>query len=82
MLCYNIGTCIEQGNSGLSLENGIIPGVGPYDLDYCLGVCFLNTEGECVDAADNLRDREGSDIADDVCLCGGTCNNTAEVSGL
>ena len=68
MLGDDVGALVDQGLGGVRLLARIIPGVDPDHLDLGVGVDLAHGQGERVDAANHLGDREGADIADDVGL--------------
>jgi hypothetical protein len=64
VLRQDVDPLVEQCLGGVAFLGGIVPGIGPHDLDLDVRVHGLRAEEVGVDARHHLRDREGADIAD------------------
>ena len=68
VLSDDVSAQIEEPFGGLLLLHGVEPGVGPDDVHLGAGISLPHAEGEGVDAAQDLGDREGGHVADHVRL--------------
>ena len=64
----HICAVVDESLGRIALDTWIKPGGGPDDLDNSVRVSLGDTEGEGVNAANDLRDRHRSDIANTVRL--------------
>ena len=78
----DIHPLVEKGFGGFLLFRGTEPGVGPDDVDRGFGIGGTDAEGEGVDAADDLRDGEGGNVADLVGLGRHAGHQAGQEAGL
>ena len=82
MLCEHVNSCINESLSCFAFEGWVEPGLGPLNLNGCIGVNRLRTEGECVNTADNFRNRERCNVSNlSACTCRASCD-TGEVASF
>ena len=82
MLDQNVGALVEQGLGGIGLLAGVEPCVHPDNLDLDVGIDRLRAEHGGVDAHDDFRDRERTDIAEYAGFRHLAGNNALDVTAL